>query len=141
MHNAGLDINASPPDDAGGDARDEALSYESVVHSDVAQCPNHNHETNNSDDARIGAQRCQKKAKGRPPKTGSGVSEHQESGGALWDIFRREDSEKLQDFLRKHAPEFRHIHCNPVKQVCLPLYAVATDNNTYYLCFADQELC
>uniref|UniRef100_A0A0D9YKL0 JmjC domain-containing protein n=1 Tax=Oryza glumipatula TaxID=40148 RepID=A0A0D9YKL0_9ORYZ len=118
----GLDINASPPDDAGGDARDEALSYESVVHSDVAQCPNHIHETNNSDDARNGAQRCQKKAKGRPPKTGSGVSEHQESGGALWDIFRRDDSEKLQDFLRKHAPEFRHIHCNPVKQVIHPIH-------------------
>uniref|UniRef100_A0A0E0K787 JmjC domain-containing protein n=1 Tax=Oryza punctata TaxID=4537 RepID=A0A0E0K787_ORYPU len=118
----GLDINALPPDDAGGDARDGALSYESVVHSEVAQCPNHNHEPNNSDDARNGAQRCQKKAKGRPPKTDPEVSEHQESGGALWDIFRREDSEKLQDFLRKHVSEFRHIHCNPVKQVIHPIH-------------------
>nr|CAD1830708.1 unnamed protein product [Ananas comosus var. bracteatus] len=43
-------------------------------------------------------------------------------GGALWDIFRREDGDKLQDYLRKHAGEFRHVHCNPVKQVIHPIH-------------------
>lgn len=30
-------------------------------------------------------------------------------GGAVWDIFRREDSEKLAEFLRKHAGEFGSV--------------------------------
>ncbi|KAH9707281.1 lysine-specific demethylase jmj25 [Citrus sinensis] len=43
-------------------------------------------------------------------------------GGAVWDIFRRQDISKLQDYLKKHFREFRHIHCCPVQQVIHPIH-------------------
>ncbi|KAL5988520.1 hypothetical protein ACLOJK_036285 [Asimina triloba] len=42
--------------------------------------------------------------------------------GALWDIFRRQDIPKLEEYLRKHCREFRHYHCAPVEQVVHPIH-------------------
>ena len=46
-----------------------------------------------------------------------GLDENIVKGGAVWDIFRREDAPKLQEYLKRHQQEFYHINNLPVKSV------------------------
>lgn len=60
------------------------------------------------------------------------VERSKPEGGALWDIFRREDVGKLHDYLIKHAEEFRHCNYEPVKQVvCCTHYLSVAHNSAY----------
>ncbi|MQL89441.1 hypothetical protein Taro_022013 [Colocasia esculenta] len=65
---------------------------------------------------------------GIPSTSGKQTEVTYTEGGALWDIFRKEDSAKLQAYLRKHCREFRHVHCCPVEQVVHPIH-----DQTFYL--------
>ena len=45
-----------------------------------------------------------------------------EYGGALWDIFRREDVPKLHAYLQTHWNEFRYIMNKPLEEVVHPIH-------------------
>ncbi|CAN1150236.1 Lysine-specific demethylase JMJ25 [Linum perenne] len=62
------------------------------------------------------------------PKLRKYLRKHFKEGGALWDIFRRQDVSKLNEYLLKHFKEFRHIHCSPLQEVVDPIH-----DQTFYL--------
>ncbi|TMW87570.1 hypothetical protein EJD97_019779 [Solanum chilense] len=51
-----------------------------------------------------------------------------ECGGAVWDIFRRQDVPKLIEYLQRHWREFRHFNNAPVSSVIHPIH-----DQTFYL--------
>lgn len=44
------------------------------------------------------------------------------NGGAVWDIFRKQDVPKIIEYLEKHRKEFRHINNCPVNSVIHPIH-------------------
>ncbi|KAI3468942.1 hypothetical protein Pfo_025605 [Paulownia fortunei] len=50
------------------------------------------------------------------------VSPDDAASGALWDIFRRQDVPKLEEYLKRHFKEFRHIHGNLLPEVVHPIH-------------------
>ena len=72
--------------------------------------------------ARVKRKKAGEKHKKIQNRTAAGgeIEEMYSEGGALWDIFRREDVPKLEDYIRKHCREFRDVYCSPVEQVKIP---------------------
>ncbi|KAL0787136.1 hypothetical protein Bca101_003382 [Brassica carinata] len=60
-----------------------------------------------------------------PKETNGNANESSKTvvhGGAVWDIFRREDVPKLTEYLNRHKHEFRHICNQPVESVIHPIH-------------------
>ncbi|CAN6483403.1 unnamed protein product [Victoria cruziana] len=53
---------------------------------------------------------------------GFGCDSERAYGGAVWDIFRRQDVPALISYLQKHWKEFRHINNRPLTSVIHPIH-------------------
>ncbi|XP_024633356.1 lysine-specific demethylase JMJ25 [Medicago truncatula] len=70
----------------------------------------------------------------RGPFVPSITKEISETAGALWDIFKREDTAKLEAYLQKHCKEFRHTFFSPVEKVIHPIH-----DQCFYLTFDHKK--
>ncbi|KAL8543882.1 hypothetical protein ACS0TY_004439 [Phlomoides rotata] len=64
----------------------------------------------------------QKQLFGSEGDVGYNISSDDAGSGALWDIFRQQDVPKLEEYLKRHFNEFRHIHCNLLQEVIHPIH-------------------
>ncbi|KAL2521985.1 Transcription factor jumonji (jmjC) domain-containing protein [Forsythia ovata] len=60
-------------------------------------------------------------------------------GGAVWDIFRRQDVPKLEQYLKRHHKEFRHTYCCPVEQVVHPIHDQSLYLTSYHKAKLKEE--
>ncbi|KAG8382465.1 hypothetical protein BUALT_Bualt05G0080100 [Buddleja alternifolia] len=60
-------------------------------------------------------------------------------GGALWDIFPRQDVPKLEEYLRRHHKEFRHTHGCPVELVAHPIHDQSLYLTSYHKAKLKEE--
>ncbi|KAG6416271.1 hypothetical protein SASPL_123697 [Salvia splendens] len=51
-----------------------------------------------------------------------GSLDDDDDSGALWDIFRQQDVPKLEEYLKRHFKEFRHIYGNLLPEVIHPIH-------------------
>ncbi|XP_038975533.1 uncharacterized protein LOC103717076 isoform X1 [Phoenix dactylifera] len=63
-----------------------------------------------------------RKSDGKPTNSGDNRQPEQSEGAAVWDVFRREDVMKLQEYLKRHSAELRGLHCSPVEQLVHPIH-------------------
>ncbi|XP_047940902.1 lysine-specific demethylase JMJ25-like isoform X3 [Salvia hispanica] len=52
----------------------------------------------------------------------NGSLDDDDDSGALWDIFRQQDVPKLEEYLKRHFKEFRHIYGNLLPEVVHPIH-------------------
>ncbi|CAL9749202.1 unnamed protein product [Musa acuminata subsp. burmannicoides] len=97
-----------------GEMQSEAAE---TVYSDKQEHPAHL-EGRGETTRGVDEEKCDK----QPAAAGMEVEQKHPDGGALWDIFRRKDVVKLEEYIRKHSREFRHVHCSPVEQVIHPIH-------------------